>query len=256
MTFTDTHAHVYASQFDEDREQAIKTSLDQGISRIFLPNIDRDSVRGMMDLVDQYPSNCFPMIGLHPCSVKENWQEELHYYESLLNDHTFYAIGEIGIDLYWNKTLLNEQQEAFIYQIKLAKKHKLPIVIHARDSFDEIFEIIDQYNDDALTGIFHCFTGTLNQANKIIDYKGFKMGVGGVLTFKNSGLDKVVKDIDIKHLVLETDAPYLAPHPYRGKRNEPSYLKVIAHKLAEVKNISINEIAEITTDNSKSIFGI
>lgn len=256
MIFTDTHTHLYSNQFDEDREQVIETCLNDEITRLFLPNIDKNSVDGMMSLVNQYPNNCFPMIGIHPCSVNQDWKQEIKEYEQLLTQHKFYAIGEIGIDLYWDKTFVNEQKEAFEYQILLAKKEKLPIVIHARDSFNEIFEIVDKHNDENLTGIFHCFTGTIEQAQKIMNYGGFKMGIGGVVTFKNAGLDKVVAQIPMEYLVLETDSPYLAPHPYRGKRNESSYLKIIAHKIAELKGISIQEVADITTANSKQIFGI
>lgn len=256
MIFTDTHTHLYSDKFDEDREAVIAECFKQDITRLFLPNIDKESVEGMMDLVDKYPENCFPMIGLHPCSVTENWKEELAYYESLLTKNKFYAIGEIGIDLYWDKTTLGIQQDTFRYQIELAKANKLPIVIHARDSFEEIFDIIDELNDESLTGIFHCFTGTIEQANKIIGYGGFKIGIGGVVTFKNSGLDKVVAQIPLNELVLETDAPYLSPHPNRGKRNESSYLKIIAHKIATIKEIDIQDVADVTTANSKLIFGI
>lgn len=256
MVLTDTHTHLYSEKFKDDRIEIIKACLDNDVERLFLPNIDNESVEGMMQMVKDYPSNCFPMIGLHPCSVDGNWKEALSYYESLLEKHTFYAIGEIGIDLYWDKTFVNEQKQAFRYQIELAKKHQLPIVIHARESFDEIFEIVDELNDDSLTGIFHCFTGNIEQANHIIQYGGFKLGIGGVLTFKNAGLDKTIELVDLSHLVLETDSPYLAPHPYRGKRNESSYLKIIAHKLAEIKGITLDEVARITTENSKEIFKI
>jgi len=234
----------------------ISKCFDNNITRLFLPNIDKTSVKGMMELVEKYPENCFPMIGIHPCSVTENWEDELAEYEKMLKTTKFYAIGEIGIDLYWDKSTLEIQQKAFEAQIILAKKEKLPIVIHARDSFDEIFEIIDKHNDENLTGIFHCFTGNLEQANKIIDYKGFMIGIGGVVTFKNAGLDKVVAEIPMKYLVLETDSPYLAPHPNRGKRNESSYLKLIAEKIADIKGISNEQVAEITTENSKVVFGI
>ncbi len=256
MVLTDTHTHLYANQFSDDRESIIAEANKNSVSRLFLPNIDEESVEGMLALVEKYPNQCFPMIGLHPCSVKSNWKEVIASFEDIFKQHTFYAIGEIGIDLYWDKTYIKEQQEAFAYQIEWAKKEKLPIVIHARDSFDEIFEIVDELNDESLTGIFHCFTGTISQAEHIMNYGGFKMGIGGVLTFKNSGLDKVIENIPLEHLVLETDAPYLAPHPYRGKRNESSYLKIIAHKLADIKQVTIEEVAEITTENSKQIFGV
>ncbi|MDC0015206.1 TatD family hydrolase [Flavobacteriales bacterium] len=256
MILTDTHTHLYANQFDEDREQVIQNCFDDGISRLFLPNIDKSSVDGMMKLVEQYPENCFPMIGIHPCSVNENWKQELDEYKELLKKKKFYAIGEIGIDLYWDKTTQGIQEEAFEAQIILAKELKLPIVIHARDSFDEIFAIVDKHNDENLTGIFHCFNGTIEQANKIINYGGFKLGIGGVVTFKNAGVDKVVKQIPLEHLVLETDSPYLAPHPNRGKRNESTYLTLIAQKVADLHEVSLEEIANVTTSNSKEVFGI
>ena len=256
MQLTDTHTHLYATQFDEDRDEMITKCFDNNITRLFLPNIDQTSVKGMLDLVEKYPENCFPMIGIHPCSVNENWEEELAEYVELLKNQKFYAIGEIGIDLYWDKSTLGIQQKAFEAQIILAKKEKLPIVIHARDSFDEIFEIVDKHNDEDLTGIFHCFTGTIEQANKIINYNGFKIGIGGVVTFKNAGLDKVVAQIPMKHLVVETDSPYLAPHPNRGKRNESSYLSLIAEKIADLHGISNEKVAEITTENSREVFGI
>lgn len=255
MVLTDTHTHLYSEQFDEDIEQVISNCIDKGISRLFLPNIDSSSINGMMKLSAKYPESCFPMMGLHPTSVKDNYKDELALVEDWLSKHNFCAVGEIGIDLYWDKTHLKEQQDAFRFQIELAKKYDLPFVIHCRDAFDEIFEILDELNDDKMRGIFHCFTGTIEQANHIINYGGFKLGIGGVVTFKNSGLDKVVEQIDLAHLVLETDSPYLAPTPYRGKRNESTYLYNIAGKVAELKLVSIEEVAKITTENSKEIFG-
>ena len=253
---TDTHTHLYSNQFDEDREEMIERCFEDNISRLFLPNIDKTSVNGMMELVTQYPKNCFPMIGIHPCSVNDNWEEELEEYKQLLKKEKFYAIGEIGIDLYWDKTTQSIQEEAFEAQILLAKELRLPIVIHARDSFEEIFAIVDKHNDENLTGIFHCFTGALEQANKIINYGGFKLGIGGVVTFKNAGVDKVVKQISLDHIVLETDSPYLAPHPHRGKRNESSYLRLIADKISDLHEISVEKVAEITTKNSIEVFGV
>ncbi|PCJ00622.1 MAG: hydrolase TatD [Flavobacteriales bacterium] len=255
MILTDTHTHLYSEQFNDDIDVVIQNCIAKGIERLFLPNIDSSSIDGMMKLGTDYPNNCFPMMGLHPTSVGENYKEELTIVEEWLNKHQFCAIGEIGIDLYWDKTLLKQQQDAFRFQIGLAKKHNLPFVIHCRDSFDEIFEILDELNDDKMRGIFHCFTGTVEQANHIINYGDFKIGIGGVVTFKNSGLDKVVEQIDIKHLVLETDSPYLSPTPYRGKRNESTYLLGIAEKVADIYNISVEEVAKITTKNSKEIFG-
>jgi len=255
VILTDTHTHLYAKQFNDDINTVIKNCIDKGIERLFLPNIDSSSIEGMMELGKKYPNNCFPMMGLHPTSVKENYKEELVLVEEWLNKHQFCAVGEIGIDLYWEQHLLKEQQDAFRFQIELAKKHNLPFVIHCRDSFDEIFEILDKLNDDKMRGIFHCFTGNVEQANHIINYGDFKIGIGGVVTFKNSGLDKTVEQIDLKHLVLETDSPYLAPAPYRGKRNESTYLYNIAEKVADIYNLTIEEVAEITTKNSKQVFG-
>jgi len=254
MILTDTHSHLYAEQFSEDIEDVMLRCRENNIHRIFLPNIDSTSIEGMKKLVAVYPKTCFPMMGLHPTSVKENYLEELKLVEQLLDQEKFVAIGEIGIDLYWDKTYFKEQQDAFRKQINLAKKYKLPFVIHCRDSFNEIFEILDDMNDDDMKGIFHCFTGTLEQANHIINYGGFKLGIGGVVTFKNSGLDAVVKDIDLQHIVLETDSPYLTPTPFRGKRNESSYLIHIAQKLADIYGFSIEEVAAITTKNSRDVF--
>lgn len=255
MILTDTHTHLYSEQFKEDIDEVITNCIAKGISRLFLPNIDSESIEGMMQLGNKYPNNCFPMMGLHPTSVKDNYQEELTLMKNWLDKHNFCAIGEIGIDLYWDKTHLKEQQDAFRTQISWAKERNLPFVIHCRDAFDEIFEILNELNDDNMRGIFHCFTGTIEQANHIINYDGFKLGIGGVVTFKNAGLDKVVAQVDIKHLVLETDSPYLAPTPYRGKRNDSTYLYNIAEKIAEIKDIDIEEIARITTKNSIEIFG-
>ena len=256
MILTDTHAHLYAEQFDNDRDDTIKRAIDQGISRIFLPNIDVESIDPLMDLSRAYPAHCFPMMGLHPCSVGEGFESDLALIESSLSKNTFYAVGEIGIDLYWDASTLPWQQEAFRRQIGWAKASGLPIVIHCRDAFDEIMEILDEVNDEQLKGIFHCFTGNREQAEKIIGYGNFKLGIGGVVTFKNAGLAEVVAGIAPEHIVLETDAPYLAPHPYRGKRNESSYLMEVAMKVAGIYERSLEEIARITTENSRQIFGI
>jgi TatD DNase family protein len=255
MILTDTHTHLYAEQFNEDIDTVIENCIGKGIERLFLPNIDSESIDGMIELSKKYPNNCFPMMGLHPTSVKDNYKEELALVEDWLNKQQFCAVGEIGIDLYWDKTHLREQQDAFRYQIELAKKYNLPFVIHCRDSFDEIFEILDDLNDDKMRGIFHCFTGNIDQANHIINYGDFKIGIGGVVTFKNSGLDNTIEQIDLEHLVLETDSPYLAPTPNRGKRNESTYLYNIAEKVADIYNISIEDVAKVTTENSKKVFG-
>lgn len=256
MNLIDTHTHLFAEQFDEDRHRVIQSALDAGVSKMLLPNIDLDSIEAMHQLEQDFPDNCFAMMGLHPCSVTEKWEDELTVIKKHLFSRKYCAVGEIGMDLYWDKTTLGFQQKAFAQQIEWAKELKIPIVIHVRDAFQETFEIVDQLNDDNLTGVFHCFTGTLDQAEHILNYRGFKLGMGGVLTFKNSGLDKVVSDIDLKHLVLETDSPYLAPTPNRGKRNETSFLTYVASKLAEVKDVSIETVASITSKNAQELFHI
>lgn len=251
----DTHAHLYLPDFDEDREEILKAANEEGVERIFLPNIDRESISPMLDLVNRYPAQCFPMIGLHPTSVKADFMEALNNIRNWLDQEQFYGIGETGIDLYWDKQFLKQQQQSFAHQIELAIEHHLPIIIHCRESFDQIMEVIDRYNGHNLQGIFHCFTGNFEQAQQVIS-KGFKLGIGGVVTFKNSGLDRVIAKIDPKHIVLETDAPFLAPVPHRGKRNESAYLKLIAMKLAEIYNISYEELAGITAENALKIFKI
>ena len=256
MHLIDTHTHLFAQQFDEDRSEVVHRALEKGVQQMLLPNIDSSSIQPMLDLCTEFPNNCFPMIGLHPCDVKENYLEELAIFEEWLQKEKFVAIGEIGIDLYWEKITLAIQEDAFRKQVELAKKYKLPIAIHVRDSFDEVLAIIDELNDDNLSGVFHCFTGNEVQANHIINYGGFKLGIGGVVTFKNSGLDKTLSTISIEHLILETDSPYLAPTPYRGKRNESSYVMLVAKKLAEIYGKSMEEIAKITTQNAKELFKI
>ena len=256
MILTDTHTHLYSEQFKEDIDEVVQKAIKLGISRFFLPNIDSGYTNALLALAKKYPDNMFPMMGLHPCSVKADYQQELAQVEKMLSEHQVVAIGEIGIDLYWDKTFLKEQQAAFRHQIRLAKANNLPFVIHCRDAFDAIFEILDEENDENMRGIFHCFTGNLEQAQKIINYGGFKLGIGGVVTFKNAGLDKVVEQLNLEHIVLETDAPYLAPVPYRGKRNESAYLIEIATKIADLKQVSLEEVAKITTINSKTVFGV
>ena len=250
----DTHTHLYLSDFTSDIDSIITTCRNQNIEKFFLPNIDSSTVNDLLQLAANYPAVCYPMMGLHPCSVKENYKEELSKIEAELSSNKFIAIGEIGIDLYWDKSTLEIQKEAFITQINWAKKWSLPIVIHARDSFDEIFEVLDRHNDEKLSGIFHCFTGNEDQANKIIAYKGFKLGIGGVVTFKNAGLDKTLQSIALKDLVLETDAPYLSPVPFRGKKNTSENLIYIAEKLASVYSCSLEKIANQTTKNALEIF--
>lgn len=255
MTITDTHTHLYSSEFDQDRDEMIQRAIDAGVSRFFIPAIDSDHTQSMYDLEKAYPENIFLMMGLHPTHVKDNYLEELRHIEEELAKRKFVAIGEIGIDLYWDKTHLPQQKDAFRKQIQLAKHHKLPIVIHCREAFDEIFEILEEEKSADLFGIFHCFSGTLEQALQAISYN-MKLGIGGVVTFKNGKIDQFLDQIDLKHLVLETDSPYLAPVPFRGKRNESSYLVNVVDKLATIYNRSREEIATVTTENSKAVFGI
>ena len=252
--FVDTHTHLYLKDFDNDIDAVIKRALDAGIDKFFLPNIDSTSIDVLHALCKKYPSQCFPMMGLHPCSVKENYKEELNTAYQLLKSNKYYAVGEIGIDLYWDKTTLPQQVDAFEQQIQWANEFGLPIVIHCRDAFDQIYEVLSK-TKKLPKGIFHCFSGNAEQAKKVIDLGGFKLGIGGVVTFKNSGLDKAIEHIDLEHLVLETDSPYLTPVPYRGQRNESSYIRIIANKIAEVKNCNVGLVAEITTKNAKEIFG-
>lgn len=254
MQLIDTHTHLYADQFEDDREQMIEKSIEKGISKFFLPNIDSSSIDGMKDLVKKFPNHCFPLMGLHPCSVGENVQEELDRVKMELESHKYYGVGEIGMDLYWDKSFQEAQEMAFRTQIEWAKAKGLPIVIHCREAFDEIFAVIDDMNDERLFGIFHCFTGNVEQANHILQYGGFKLGIGGVVTFKNAGLDKTIAKLSIEDLVLETDSPYLAPVPFRGKRNESSYLDRIAEKVAEVFEIPLTEVAKTTTATALKIF--
>lgn len=251
--FIDTHTHLYSEEFNSDRTHIIKKAINSGVKKLYLPNIDSTSIEGMLQLENEFPDNCFPMMGLHPCSVNDNVEQELKIVEEWLGKRKFCAVGEIGIDLYWDKTFFEQQKMAFKKQIDWAMQYDLPIVIHCRDAFDEIFEILRSYTQ-LPNGIFHCFSGNLEQANKIISLGKFKLGIGGVVTFKNAGLDKVVEQLDMQHLVLETDSPYLAPVPFRGKRNESGYLMMIAEKVATLKNLTIAEVAEITTKNANEVF--
>lgn len=255
MILTDTHTHLYSSQFAEDRDKMIQNAINNGVSRFFIPAIDSSYAQRMYDLEAQHPEHVFLMMGLHPCYVKENYLEELAFVEAEFAKRKFYAVGEIGIDLYWDKTTLDIQKIAFQRQIQLAKKYKLPINIHCREAFDEIFEVLELEKSDNLFGIFHCFSGDYEQAQKAISY-GMKLGIGGVVTFKNGKIDQFLNQIDLKHIVLETDSPYLAPAPHRGKRNESAYVTLVAQKLSEIYNLPIAEIARITTENSKEIFEI
>ncbi|MFA6275698.1 MAG: TatD family hydrolase [Pedobacter sp.] len=255
MLLTDTHTHFYYETDVDKQSLLMERCLANDVKRLFLPNVDVASIKMIDDLVKRYPENCFAMAGLHPCDVKEDYQTQLSSIHQSIAGRNIYAIGEIGIDLYWDKTTLAIQQDAFKQQIKWAKELSLPIVIHCREAFDEVFEVLEELNDDKLRGIFHCFTGDLAQAKRAIAL-GFYLGIGGVVTYKKAGLDLTLVEISLNDIVLETDSPYLAPVPYRGKPNESSYLIHIAQKVADIYNISLNEVAEVTTENSKKIFGI
>ncbi|WP_306349706.1 TatD family hydrolase [Flavobacterium sp. '19STA2R22 D10 B1'] len=255
MILTDTHTHLYSEEFNEDRDAMIQRAINVGVTRFFIPAIDSSATQSMYDLEAQYPENVSLMSGLHPTYVKENYLEELEHVEKQLEERKFVAVGEIGIDLYWDKTFLKEQQFAFQKQIQLAKQYGLPIVIHCREAFDEIFEVLELEKGEDLFGIFHCFSGTHEQALKAISYN-MKLGIGGVVTFKNGKIDQFIGEIDLKHIVLETDSPYLAPVPFRGKRNESSYIVNVVDKLASIYNVTSTEIASETTVNSKAVFGI
>jgi len=253
MEFIDTHTHLYLDKFSEDRDEVIQRALHEGITRMYLPNIDRSSIDDMIALEKDYPANCFAMMGLHPCSVGPDYQEQLAIVEEWLGRRPFKAVGEIGMDLYWDKTYRSEQEDAFRIQTKWAMEGGLPIVIHSRETIDILIDLMREIADDRLYGIFHCFTGTAAQAEAIIDL-GFVLGIGGVATFKNAGLDKTLVDVPLEKLVLETDSPYLAPTPFRGKRNESSYLIKVAEKLASIYGVGLDEIARITTDNARMVF--
>lgn len=253
MKLIDTHAHIYLEEFESDIENTIDRAKESGVDKIFLPNIDHTSIDNMLELEEQYPSYCEVMMGLHPCSVKTNFEKELYLVEDWLNKRKFIGVGEIGTDLYWDKTYWNQQQEAFKIQLGFAKQYDIPAIIHCRDSIDETIKLVEEVNTDQLVGIFHCFTGTIEQAQQIIDL-GFYIGIGGVSTFKNGGMDKTLPNIDINKIVLETDSPYLTPVPNRGKRNEPSFVKLIAERVAELKEMTALEVGDITTSNTLKIF--
>lgn len=253
MKLIDTHTHLYLSEFEDDIANVLDYSINSNVVKHILPSIDSSHFNNMMNLVNNFPSNFFPLIGLHPCSVKENWEFELDFVKEKLNEQKFFGIGEVGIDLYWDKTFIEEQKKAFEAQIQLALDNNLALVIHQRNSFDEVFEVLSKFDNQKFKGVFHCFAGDVETANKCIDL-GFFIGVGGVVTFKNSLMSEVVNNVDLKHLVLETDSPYLAPVPYRGKRNQSSYLQIIAKKVSEIKECSINEVAKITTENAERLF--
>ncbi|WP_439882254.1 TatD family hydrolase [Pontibacter sp. MBLB2868] len=253
MNLIDSHAHIYSEDFQEDRAAVVARAVADGVSKIYMPNIDHTSIDAMLEAEEKYPETCIPMMGLHPTSVGKDFERELYLVEEWLEKRAFAAVGECGIDLYWDKTFLPQQQEALKVQVALARKHNLPIILHTRDSFDETYEIISAAQDGSLKGIFHCFSGTLEQAEKVKEL-GFLMGIGGVSTFKNGGMDKVLPHLHLDDLTLETDCPYLAPVPYRGKRNEPLYLSLIANRVAELMQKPVAEVAEKTTANALNIF--
>ncbi|MFK7931960.1 MAG: TatD family hydrolase [Saprospiraceae bacterium] len=249
----DTHTHLYVPQFDDDRTEVMERAIAAGIEQFFLPNIDSDSITAMLELEKQYPQRCFAMMGLHPCSVKENYEAELAIVKEWLDRRAFVAVGEIGLDLYWDKTFFEQQKAAFKIQLNWAKELDIPIVIHSRESTQEVLEILRAEQDERLRGIFHCFGGSVAEANAITEL-GFYLGIGGVATFKKSGLDKTLEQVDLQHIVLETDSPYLAPTPYRGKRNESSYVRLVAEKVAAIKQVPFTEVAKKTSENAQSIF--
>lgn len=254
MTYIDTHTHLYDEQFSEDIDSLIEKAIHAGVAKMYMPNCNSETIYGMMQLVEKYPKNCLPMMGLHPCYVKEDYKKELSIVEDWLNKGEFTAVGEIGLDYHWDLTFKEQQIEAFEYQIDLAIKHNLPIVIHSRSSTQDCIDIVRKKQNGTLKGVFHCFGGTLDEAKQITEELGFMLGIGGVVTFKNSKLGDLLKDIPPQYIVLETDAPYLAPTPYRGKRNESSYIPLIAEKMVDVMQVSLAEVAKITTDNATKLF--
>lgn len=253
MNWTDTHTHLYSKEFAADRTDMVERAIRQGVDRLLMPNIDEDSIDGMLALEAQFPGKCLPMMGIHPCYVKENVEQQLAIVQSWLEKRRFWGVGEIGLDFYWDKTYIDQQYAAFRGQIAMAIRHRLPISIHSREATRACIDVVKELHDGTLTGVFHCFSGTREEAQEIIDM-GFYLGIGGVVTFKKAGLDVLIADIGMEHIVLETDAPYLAPVPYRGKRNESAYIPLIAERIADVKNLKIEEVAAITTGNAQKLF--
>lgn len=253
MQWIDTHAHLYGEEFDADRTEMVERAVTAGVYKLLLPNIDSTTISGMLALEAQFPGVCYPMMGLHPCYVNENVEQELNIVREWLEKRPFKAIGEIGLDFYHDLTHTEQQYRAFREQLELARQYQLPVSIHARESTQQCIDVVKSLQDGRLTGVFHCFSGTLEQAKEVIDL-GFYLGIGGVVTFKKAGLDKLLEDIDLQHIILETDAPYLAPVPYRGKRNESAYIPLIGERIADVKNLTIADIAVITTSNAHKLF--
>jgi TatD DNase family protein len=255
MQIIDTHLHLYAEEYDADRKALIAAAKSDGVTRLLLPNIDSSSIEGLKALADEYPDYCLPMMGLHPCYVKDNFEEELALVEKELRTGNYIAVGEIGMDKYWELDHLPQQEEALRCQLRWAHELDLPVALHTRNANDEVIAIIRDLNLPGLRGVFHCFSGTVEQANEMIQL-GFYLGIGGVLTYKNGGLDKVITEIPLEHLVLETDGPYLSPVPFRGKRNLPAYIRYVAEKLADIKNQTLHRVADITTENARRLFRI
>lgn len=253
MKYTDTHAHIYSKKYDHDRTDVIRIAAENGVGKIYMPNIDVESIDAMLEAELKYPGVCIPMMGLHPCDVKKDFEKQLYVMEEWIEKREFAAIGETGLDLYWDKTFFDQQKEALRVQITWAKKKKWPIVLHCRESMDETIAIIKEEKTENLKGIFHCFSGSIEQAKQIIEL-GFLLGIGGVSTYKNGGLDKVLPELGLEHVVLETDGPYLAPVPYRGKRNSPEYIPIIAERLRDLAKSSLEKVSEITQRNTKKIF--
>lgn len=254
MIFIDTHTHLFAEEFDSDRSEMFERAASRNIKKFILPNVDVESIARVKKTVTEFPEICYPLFGLHPCSVNQKYKNDLDLIRKVIDEENPIGIGECGIDLYWDKTYLQEQKTALKIQCRWAKELNIPVILHVRDAFNEIFEVMDQVNDSRLSGIFHCFTGGKEEAEKILSYGGFKMGIGGVVTYKTSHLPALLPEIDLKHIVLETDSPYLPPVPYRGKRNESSYLIKVAEKLSEIYQLPLEKIAEITTQNATELF--
>ena len=252
--FIDTHTHLFVDDFEADREAVVKRAIDAGVELMLLPNIDKASIESLLALSRRFPDNCLPMMGLHPGSVKSDWEEELEAVRQTLFSGNFCAVGEIGMDLYWDVSYIEQQREVFTRQIEWAKELNLPVVIHAREAFQDLFAILDELNDDSLSGVFHCFTGSAEDAAHILSYGNFMLGIGGVVTYKKANLGESLRDVPISALILETDSPYLTPVPFRGKRNESAYLVYIAEKLAEIYGVSLREIEKSTTENARRLF--
>jgi TatD DNase family protein len=255
MGLTDTHTHLFSSEFDLDRKEMMQRTLEKGVTKCFLPNIDISTISSLLKTSDEFPNICFPMMGLHPCSVDANFESQLTEIKECFSKRKFYGVGEIGIDLYHDITFAEQQKKTFRIQIEWAKEMNLPIIIHSRNSFHEVMEIVTELKDTKLKGIFHCFSGTVEEAKRIMELNSFKMGIGGVVTYKKSSLPQILNKIPLSYIVLETDSPYLTPAPFRGKRNESSYIWYIAEKIAEIYSLPIEKIAELTTQNAMEVFG-